>query len=51
MSHIIRLQSVIGLEVSEEGLGYISSTDSFMPMFRDIYMRWNVRVVPEGELP
>ena len=44
-------QSVIGLEVSDEGLGYISSTDSFMPMFRDIYMRWNVRVVPEGELP
>ena len=44
-------QSVIGLEVSEEGLGYISSTDSFMPMFRDIYMKWNVRVVPEGELP
>ncbi len=43
-------QSVIGLEVSDEGLGYISSTDSFMPMFRNIHMKWNVRVVPEGEL-
>jgi hypothetical protein len=44
-------QSVIGLEVSSEGLGYISSTHTFMPMFRDIYMRWNVRVVPPGQMP
>lgn len=43
-------QAVIGLEVSDQGLGYISSSTTLMPMFRDIHMKWNVRVVPEGEL-
>jgi len=42
-------QAVIGVEVPEDGWAYQTSDSTILPLFRDVSMEWDVRLVPEGQ--
>ncbi len=42
-------QVVIGVEVPEDGWAYQTSDSTILPLFRNLSMEWDVRLVPAGQ--
>jgi len=42
-------QAIFGLEVPEDGWAYQTSESTIMPLFRNVHMEWDIRLVPEGQ--
>ncbi len=42
-------QAIFGVEVPEDGWAYQTSDGTILPLFRNVLMEWDIRLVPQGQ--